>query len=183
MRTAGKYRQREFTAGRDCARAALAQLGCPEQPILHDPNGVPIWPDGAMAALSHSRGYCAAVAARQADFRMLGLDLEKTNRLSRAAITRVVHPQEQSYVVGDQRRASLIFSAKEAFFKAQFPEWQTHANFHDLELALEGGDSGRILIQNMEQRFPDQLRALATDIQLRFCYFGDFVLTLCWLER
>lgn len=183
MRTAGDYRQSEFVAGRDCARAALAQIGYPEQPILADADGVPAWPAGALGAISHSRGYCGAVAARQTDYRILGLDLEKTNRLSRAAIERVVHPQEQGYVEGDQRKASLIFSAKEAFFKAQYPSWQTHANFHDLVLAVEGSDIGRMTIRDLAQRFPDDLCALAPDIRFRFRYFEDFVVTLCWMEQ
>lgn len=183
VRTAGDHRQREFVAGRDCARAALAQMAYPEQPILSDADGVPVWPAGALGAISHSRGYCGAVAARQADYQMLGLDLEKTNRMSRAAIERVVHPQEQRYVAGDPRRATLIFSAKEAFFKAQYPRWQTHANFHDLALAVVSGDIDRMTINFIGQRFPDGLCALAPDIRFRFCYYEDFVMTLCWMEQ
>jgi len=182
MRSAGDYRKREFVAGRDCARAALVLIGFTEAPIPADEDGVPVWPEGALAAISHSRGYCAAVAGRRADYRILGLDLEKTNRLSHSAIKRVVHPNEQSYVQDDQKKATLIFCAKEAFFKAQFPVWQTHGNFHDLELAVEDGENGAMTIQNLGERFPDELRSLTSDIQFRFCYFEDFVVSACWLE-
>ena len=182
MRSAGDHRRREFATARDCARAALAQIGYPEGPILADKDGVPDWPESAVAAISHSRGYCAAVAARRADCRMLGLDLEKTNRLSPSAIVRVVHPSEQSYVQNNQKKASLIFCAKEAFYKAQFPVWRTHANFNDLQLSVDAGENGAITIHRVGERFPEELRALAPHIRFRFCYFEDFVVSVCWLD-
>lgn len=180
MGSAGDYRKREFAGGRDCARAALGRAGFPEEPIPADDDGVPVWPAGARAAISHSRAYCAAVAARSAEYRILGLDLEKTNRLSRSAIARVVHPKEQAYVQGDQQQASLLFCAKEAFFKAQFPVWRTNANFHDLVLAVDA-ENDSMAVQHIDRRFPEELRALATDIQFRFRFFEDFVVTACWL--
>lgn len=181
MRSAGDSRKREFQAGRDCARAALEQTGFPGGPVLADQDGVPVWPEGASAALSHSRGYCAAIAARSSGYRMLGLDLEKTNRLTRSAVDRVVHPSEQSFVQSHQKKASLIFCAKEAFFKAQFPIWQTHANFYDLELAVDE-DAGEMTIENMDKRFPEELRSLGEKIEFRFSYFEDFVVSACWLR-
>ncbi len=183
VRQASEKRQREFAAGRDCARAALSQVGLPEQAILADANGVPIWPEGALASLSHSRGYCAAVATDSKRLRMLGLDLEQTNRLSRSAMARVVHPsEEEAYVQDSQQRATLIFCAKEAFFKAQFPGWQTYGNFHDMQLAVEGGQSGSISVLTLGPRFPQELRSLASKIRFNFRYFEDFVVTVCWLD-
>ncbi|HKK17909.1 MAG TPA: 4'-phosphopantetheinyl transferase superfamily protein [Opitutales bacterium] len=182
MCTAGDYRKREFVAGRGCARSALAQAGFSRAAILPDEYGVPVWPEDALAAISHSRGYCAAIACRSADYRALGLDLEKTNRLSASAIARTVHPNEQGYVRNDQKRASLIFCAKEAFFKAQFPLWHTHGNFHDLEFAVDE-KTGLLTIQNISVRFPEDLRALSSKIRFRFSYFNDFVVSVCWLAR
>ena len=178
---AGDYRKCEFVAGRECARAALEQVGFARGPILPDEYGVPVWPKGAVAALSHSRGYCAAIAGRASEYRTLGLDLEKTNRLSASAIKRTVHPSEQAYVQEDQRKASLIFSAKESFFKAQFPLWHTHGNFHDLELAVDE-ESGRMTVVHIAKRFPEELRMLAGEIQFRFGYIEDFVVSVCWLK-
>lgn len=180
--TAGDYRKREFVAGRDCARTALEQLGLVRQPILPDEYGVPRWPEGVLGAISHSRGHCAALAAGSGAYRTLGLDLEKTNRLSPSAIKRTVHPDEEAYVQDNQRRASLIFCAKEAFFKAQFPVWHTHANFHDLVFAVDEAE-GRLTVRDIGARFPDELRALAPKIAFRFSYFEDFVVSACWLKQ
>jgi len=182
LSTAGGYRKCEFTAGRACARAALEKAGFSRGPILPDADGVPLWPEGALAAISHSRGYCAAIASRTSDYRTLGLDLEKTNRLSPAAIRRTVHPSEQLYVQDDQKKASLIFCAKEAFFKAQFPVWQTHANFHDLELEVDE-EAGELTIRSIDDRFPEELRNLVNSIKFRFVFFEDFVVSACWLKH
>lgn len=181
MRSAGDYRKCEFVAGRDCARAALERVGFARGPILSNDDGVPVWPLGVLASISHSRGYCAAIAAKESGYRTLGLDLEKTNRLSASAIERIVHPHEQVYAQSDQKKASLIFCAKEAFFKAQFPLWQTHANFHDLVLAVDEY-AGKIRILTMGERFPVDLRSQAADMQFRFSFFEDFVVTACWLK-
>lgn len=181
LRTAGDYRRREFVAGRDCAREALEEVGFSKGPILADDFGVPIWPEGSLAVISHSRGYCMAIAGRSSDYRIMGLDLEQTNRLSASAIERVVHPSEQDYVQGDQKKATLMFCAKEAFFKAQFPVWQTHANFHDLALFVEE-DKGELTIQHVGRRFPEELRLLAPQIRFRFSYSEEFVVSACWLS-
>lgn len=181
LRAAGDYRKCEFVAGRDCARTALEKVGFARAPILPDEYGVPVWPEGSLATISHSRGYCAAIAAKAADYCVLGLDLEMTNRLSASAIKRTVHPDEQIYVQSDQKKASLLFCAKEAFFKAQFPIWHTHANFHDLILTVDEA-KGKMTILRMGERFPSELRSLAADIQFRFSFFGDFVVTACWME-
>lgn len=181
LRFARAYRKREFIAGRNCARAALAQQGFPEVPILSDDDGIPLWPKGAIACISHSKGYCAAIAGLRSDFRSLGLDLEKTNRLSPAAIERTVHPDEQAFVQSDQKKASLIFCAKEAFFKAQYPQWYTHGNFHDLVLDVDVA-AGRLHVASISERFPDELRALAPKLQFRYQFVEDFVVVACWLE-
>lgn len=181
LRTARDYRKREFVAGRDCARDALKQLGFPARPILSDSDGLPMWPKGAVACISHSKGYCATIAGMRTNYRTLGFDLEKTNRLSPAAVTRTVHPDEQSFVQSNQKKASLIFCAKEAFFKAQYPLWFTHANFHDLVLDVNEAD-GCLHVASISERFPDELRAIAPKLQFRFRFVEDFVLVACWLE-
>lgn len=182
VQQAGNYRQREFSAGRDCARGALASIGCQIGPMLIDTDGLPRWPEGTVGSISHSRGYCAAVAAVSTSYLSLGLDLEKTNRLSRGAISRVVHSLEESYVKDDQQRASLIFCAKEAFFKLQYPVWHTSANFDDIALAIDPTDgTGRIVY--MAERFPEDLRALTDQVRFRFMFFGDYVVSLFWISK
>ncbi len=168
-------------AGRDCARRALVALGFEAGPIVPDEDGVPLWPERCLGSISHSRGLCAAVAARADAYVCLGLDLEKTNRLSAGAIKRVVHPGEAEWVGDDQARASLLFSAKEAFYKAQFPKWRSPGNFHDLSLAVDES-AGELHIQGISGQFPAALCERAGQFRFRFRYISDYVVTLCWLS-
>ena len=145
-----------------------------------DADGVPIWPSGTVASISHSRGLCGAVAASTDDIISLGLDLEKTNRLSPRAMERVVHPLEVSVVGDSQLLGSLLFSAKEAFFKAQFPVYGAQPNFKDLALQIDDA-SKQMSVREVALHLPEDLREAACRMQFRYQFFGDYVVTLCWL--
>jgi 4'-phosphopantetheinyl transferase EntD len=168
-------RQQEFVAGRLCARRALEKLGQPAMPLLRDADGLPIWPTGVLGSITHCRGIAAA-ALRRADGvdTLLGLDLEKTNRLSERARRRVLHPCEVSFAGDNQVRATVLFSLKEAFYKAQFPRWRTPGNFQDIGMGVDM-DAGRALVTALDARFNPGLAAL----QFRFSLVGDYVLSLC----
>ncbi|MDQ8194909.1 4'-phosphopantetheinyl transferase superfamily protein [Coraliomargarita sp. SDUM461004] len=172
----GVHRLQEFAAGRFCAHSALAQLQVVCDDLLPDARGLPVWPECVLGSISHSRGIALAVLTRNAPPRLLGVDLEKTNRLSVAAIQKVVHPLEMDFVAGDQLRASVLFSLKEAFYKAQFAHCRTDGNFQDLALALDM-QSGVARVLLLERRFATELQHL----NFRFRLVDDYVLSLCWL--
>lgn len=175
-------RRNEFIAGRRCARAALTQVGHAPCALPTDADGLPIWPAGAVGSISHSRGLCCAVAADDDGIMSLGIDLEKTTRLSPRAMERIVHPLEASVVGEDQTLGSLLFSAKEAFFKAQFPIWGAQPNFKDLALQINS-DSQQMSVREIAPHLPKELPEAAFRMQFRYQFFGDYVVTLCWLNR
>jgi 4'-phosphopantetheinyl transferase EntD len=177
---AAAHRRAEFSSGRACARHALAQLGVADCALPADAAGVPQWPAGYLASISHSRGLVAAVAGSTKQLQCLGLDLEQTQRLSQAAIARVVHPDEAGWVGQSTLRASLLFSAKEAFYKAQYPRWSTAANFSDICFSVDE-QSCKLKIVWLAERFAPDLHAQAASMQLRYAYFGRYVVSLCWL--
>jgi len=113
---------------------------------------------------------------------VIGLDLEKTNRLSRAAMKRVLHANEIDFAGGDAARASLIFCLKEAFYKAQYPTWQTTANFNDLALDVDM-DKSLARISYIDTCFPEDLRRLADLMAFRFRFFDDYVVSFCWIAE
>jgi len=183
LQTAVDRRRREFIAGRHCLREALFASGA-EGPItlLSDGDGLPEIPMGYLGSISHSRGLCLAVVATGPEFIYLGVDVEKTNRIGSAAMERVVHPDEAAWVNGDQRKASLLFSAKEAFYKAQFARDRVNGNFHDL--VLEADESVQTLrVQCIAERFTKDLREAKDLVRLCFRYVGDYVLCLCWMKK
>ncbi|MFT5836823.1 MAG: enterobactin synthetase component D [Candidatus Azotimanducaceae bacterium] len=169
------HRQQEFATGRLCARRALEVLELTPADLLPDRDGVPTWPAGVAGSISHSRGVAMAVVARSENCEILGLDIEKTNRLSETAIRKVVHPLEESFVTGDQLKASVVFSLKEAFYKAQFPRWRTTGNFHDLVLAVDL-KAGTARVEEMDQRFASEL----AELRFEFRLVDEYVVSLCW---
>jgi 4'-phosphopantetheinyl transferase EntD len=175
-------RRNEFISGRYCARAALVQIGTIPCALPPDADGLPIWPAGSVGSISHSRGLCCAVAASAEDVISLGIDIEKTTRLSPRAMERVVHPLEANFVGGDQALGSLLFSAKEAFYKAQFPVWGAQPNFKDLALQIDVA-SKQLSVCEVATHLPQPLREAACRMQFHYEFFGDYVVTLCWLNR
>lgn len=168
-------RQQEFAAGRLCGRRALLRLGEPPVPLLRDADGLPLWPTRVVGSISHCRSIAAAALRRRNGVNtLLGFDLEKTNRLSQRASRRVLHPREVSFAGDDQVRATVLFSLKEAFYKAQFPRWRTPGNFQDIALAVDM-EAGRAHVVALDTRFDPEL----VNLQFRFSLSGDYVLSLC----
>ncbi len=127
MRSAGPRRRAEFTAGRACARAALAALGLPAAPVLAGRAGEPRWPGGVTGSITHCAGYRACAAARIADVAAIGIDAEPDAGLPAGLIESVAGQAERAWIA--RHAASdpavcwdrLLFSAKEAVGKLWYP--------------------------------------------------------------
>ena len=132
-------RQREFAAGRAAARQAMAELTGQAQdlaiPAAEDRS--PIWPDGWQGSISHKNTLCVAVVGRTGA--LLGLDLEEDTPLKQDLIPTICTPAEMAAIAGPQERrlAKLIFSAKEAAYKAQYPVTQKVFGFLRFEVRLD----------------------------------------------
>lgn len=132
-------RQQEFTAGRAMARQAMAVLA--DAPVaLPIPAGAdraPIWPDGWQGSISHKSTLCLAVVGRSGA--LLGLDLEEDTPLAPDLIPTICTEAEIAQIAGRDagRLAKLIFSAKEAAYKAQYALTRQVFGFHRLEMRLD----------------------------------------------
>ncbi len=133
-------RVREVRASRHAARRALARLGLPAAAIVHDAERAPIWPAGVVGSISHTRDLCAVAVARRGRIASVGLDVERADAMSEALVQRVCTPRELAALgaLGDVAvLAKLVFSAKEAFYKAQHPLTRHFLGFQDVELTLD----------------------------------------------
>jgi len=139
-----------FATGRACARRALARLEINAFDLRNGVDRAPRWPTGIVGSITHTGpapgGYCAVVVGRSVDLAALGVDAEQWSRLTPALWSRVLTPGELAWVEqhdGDQRRicATVIFSAKESFYKAQYPSSGRFLNFHDVEVTVEPAES------------------------------------------
>ena len=118
-------RRREFTAGRNCARRALVALGLPESPLLSGAQREPLWPSGVVGSITHSGGYCAAAVGRATRYAGIGIDCERHLPVSEGVVRLVCTARERAWLANapdhDIQWPTLIFSAKESFYKVWFP--------------------------------------------------------------
>ncbi|MEV1025790.1 4'-phosphopantetheinyl transferase superfamily protein [Streptomyces sp. NPDC050264] len=140
-------RRREFTTVRYCARRALGALGHAAVPLVPDGRGVSGWPDGVVGSMTHCRGYRAAVVAWRRDVGALGVDAEPRRPLRAGVLSTVSLPEERERLAslptshpGPDCWDRLLFSAKEAVFKAWFPATRTELTFQDVRVAFDAAD-------------------------------------------
>lgn len=140
-------RKAEFAAGRAYARAALEALGCRKQSIPVAPDRRPIWPTGFVGSITHSGLYCAVAAAPSSSYLGIGIDFEPAIPLERRLYTLVGRDEERREFPHSIRtesgfldRGKLVFSAKEAVFKACYPVCLQWFDFLDasVEICTQG---------------------------------------------
>ncbi|MFC3085549.1 4'-phosphopantetheinyl transferase family protein [Tabrizicola soli] len=126
----------EFTAGRLAARRALAALGHPAAAIPAGPDRAPCWPEGMAGSIAHAAGVAVAAVRRGAS---LGLDVEADAGLEPDLWPLICDPQELAALPqGDRGRAvRLVFAAKEAVYKAQYPLTGRLIGFDAVRVTLE----------------------------------------------
>jgi 4'-phosphopantetheinyl transferase EntD len=184
VRHAGNKRQREFAAGRHCARTALAQLGIRGFAVLSDAQRAPIWPDGIVGSITHCRGYCAAAVAPDGVAHSLGIDVEVSEALAAPIVERICTPDERRRLselptLSGVDWGKLTFSAKESVYKCYFPLARTVLGFRDVELDI-APDAGRFSARLIRENAPSAAGARHFD-----GYFGigeSHVLTAVTLQ-
>lgn len=136
-------RRREFRTGRACARAALAKLGVEAGAIPSGPKGAPRWPAGIAGSITHCEGYRACAVARRADLVSIGIDAEPDAALPDGLLADIALPEEQRELEALAREEPavswdrLLFSAKEAVYKAWFPLAGRWLGFEDARLEID----------------------------------------------
>lgn len=137
-------RRREFTTGRACARSALARLGVSAVAIPSGERGEPVWPTGVVGSITHCAGYRACAVARAEDVLSVGVDAEVHAPLPEGVLEQVAFGRELAMVAGPAAGVCLdrvLFSAKEAVYKAWFPLARRWLGFEDVDLTIDAGDA------------------------------------------
>ncbi len=127
----------EFAAGRSAARQAFSQLGHPAASIPQGPDRAPMWPMGLTGSITHSPTLCLAAVTHAPQ--LIGIDLEPATALSPDLWDVVLRPAERATLQGRQNApllAKLMFCAKEAAYKAQYPRSKTLFGFDAIEITL-----------------------------------------------
>ena len=111
-------RAAEFSSGRAAARLAMERAGLPPAAIPKSADRAPVWPEGVVGSISHSDLAC--LAAVSTGLRGLGLDIEPLRAFDPGVAALVIGPDDLVEGAGADP-GLLIFCAKEAVYKAQYP--------------------------------------------------------------
>jgi enterobactin synthetase component D len=137
-----RQRQAEFFFGRACARIAVEQSGFQSVSIGIGSRREPLWPAGLMGSISHSKKFAAALVLPANDYAGVGIDIEQVVDETAAVALRSLATSEKelAYLATWYDRLdrycllTLVFSAKESFFKATYQVVQRYFDFDVLEL-------------------------------------------------
>jgi 4'-phosphopantetheinyl transferase EntD len=137
--SAAPNRQKEFVAGRQLARALSGQLGLPPAPLRRGEHRAPIWPNDRTGSLSHCDTLCVAAVGKRNAVQSVGVDVETIGRVEQKLWPTLFTEKEADYfssLAPDTvaLETTLFFSAKESFFKCQYPLTQEWVGFQDVEI-------------------------------------------------
>ncbi|KIC36724.1 4'-phosphopantetheinyl transferase family protein [Leisingera sp. ANG-M7] len=133
-------RRKEFAAGRDAAHQAMRQLGVPSAPVQIGSDRAPVWPEGLVGSITHTKSCAMAVLARSGAVQGLGIDVEEDTPLKNELLPAICSDREQAWLKRQDnpgQMAKVIFSAKEAAYKAQYTISQAFYGFDGMELEFD----------------------------------------------
>jgi 4'-phosphopantetheinyl transferase EntD len=148
-----KKRVQEFAAGRLCARRLLSEFSIHDFPLEVADDRQPVWPERLVGSITHTAGFCAAVVAERKRIASVGMDCEISGSVKQELWSSICVSLEIDWLRSlpksqQSAAATLIFSAKEAFYKCQYPLLRERLTFHDarLEVFAWGDDRGAFRI-------------------------------------
>lgn len=179
-------RRAEFAKGRECARRALSRLGLGVEAstALHvGPRREPLWPARVVGSITHTQGHCAAAVGWAEGYLGIGIDVELELGLPNELIDRVCSSVERQRLdllgdLGPGVAARLIFSAKEAVYKCQFPSTQAFLGFKDVALRVD--PAGTFEVEVLTTRVPS---LLSRRMFGRWRRTQGFLLATAWITR
>ena len=177
-------RQAEFYFGRLVARKALRELDGVEAEVGVGSSREPVWPAGIVGSISHTHALAAAAVMPAGECKGVGIDIEHVvgEDTSVALKATVVSHEELAYLgtlVGElslNELLTIVFSAKESFFKSAFSEVGRYFDFsaaRAVRLDMERGMLSLELTQTLSDAF-----FLQRVCDIGFCFIDpDVVLT------
>jgi 4'-phosphopantetheinyl transferase EntD len=180
LKKAQRMRAEEFAAGRSCARLLLREFGIEHFAIEVGADRQPLWPENLVGSITHTAGYCAAAAAPKICLRSVGIDTEIAASVKPALWRGICTPSETAWLHSlptpqQLSAATVIFSAKEAFYKCQFHLTQERLGFQDVAVELAGPTEARGAFRIVANRRIGLERHAALPLQGQYLFHEQFI--------
>jgi 4'-phosphopantetheinyl transferase EntD len=128
--------RRASGAARIVARQLLSRFGQAPRAIPRSTGGKPVWPAGIVGSMAHDSKIAIAAVAAQKDFLSIGIDVEPAEPLAPDLLDIVATAKERETIQDDPCGGRLLFSVKEAIYKAVYPLDGVFLDHHDVEVSL-----------------------------------------------
>jgi 4'-phosphopantetheinyl transferase EntD len=180
LQRAVRKRAEEFAAGRLCARLLLREFGIQNFAIEVGAYRQPLWPESLVGSITHTTGFCAAVAAPKNCLRSVGIDTEIAGSVKAELWRGICTPSETAWLrtLPESQQvaaATLMFSAKEAFYKSQFPLTQERLGFHDVSVELPAWGEKRGTFRIVANCSIELQRSAALPLQGQYLFHEQFI--------
>lgn len=146
LKDVAQVRKQEFIAGRYCAIQAAKKIGLTIESLPSAKTREPVWPKGMTGSISHSKQMAISCISTSDDYLSLGIDAEEMMKPELAAevATTIASQEELNYLssLKSSQGLTVLFSAKEALYKALFPLVRTFIDFKEVKLVSLNLDNG-----------------------------------------
>ncbi|UDL86997.1 4'-phosphopantetheinyl transferase superfamily protein [Mesorhizobium sp. PAMC28654] len=131
--------RRASGAARWIAHGLLADIGFNDFAILRTPSGAPAWPQGITGSLAHDDEMAVAAVAPISQISSLGIDVEPAQPLPDDIFAIVGTGADVTGAVDRHLAGRILFSAKEAVYKAVYPLDRQILGYEDIAVDLNAG--------------------------------------------
>ncbi len=174
-----RKRQIEFLCGRWALHQSLQAMEINSSVPIGIRDSLPDLPPDVCGSISHSNHWAAAVVFQKKLINQIGIDLEEwfdeeTCQQIGTSIATEEEVKSFATLSGDKSRIlTLIFSAKEAFFKFYWPSNKTVLEFSDIKIQMKSDTE-----LHVEGRTKDSEFFRTYSPSIRYWLFSEFVFTI-----
>ncbi len=109
----------------------------PKNCLKNSTDGENIWPNGLIASLTHKSGHVGLAIDKKNIYHGVGIDMEEIGRVNSSIEKKIFVPSEKNLLRSDSNTElirTLVFSFKEAIYKAINPQCHKFFYFEDAEI-------------------------------------------------
>lgn len=176
-------REIEFGAGRRCCESLLKRLRNTEQ-VWTNEDRSPAWPNGFAGSISHSKNWTWATVGKQPRLVSVGIDTEPiiSTETREQIVSEIATADEwenckRSSLTADQI-FSVVFSAKESFYKCCYPIVQQYFGFE--HAVVEHFDDYRVTLRT--QPTHPCYDTMPETLDVYYYTTNQDVFTITWIE-
>lgn len=133
LASAAQVRKEDYVAGRFCAFKASSLIGFSLTKLPTHSDRTPIWPQNLCGSISHSKKLAVSCVSSTDHYFSLGIDAEELLDDHIDISEQIANPHELE-LVQNKLGLTILFSAKEALYKAIYPIVKSFVDFKEVEL-------------------------------------------------